>query len=83
MSTFDETAIVDYSYRLSIADQGKQTSVFCFRLQQTNGMFSVCGIPETWRPGHGDMEVETSTWKHGDGDMKMESWRWRHGNMEG
>jgi hypothetical protein len=32
-----ETAIVDY--RLSFADQGKQTFVFCFRLQQTNGSF--------------------------------------------
>ncbi len=35
MGTFDETAIVDYS--LSFADQEKQTSVFHFRLQQTNG----------------------------------------------
>ncbi len=30
MGMFVETAIVDY--RLSFADQGKQTSVFCFRL---------------------------------------------------
>jgi hypothetical protein len=30
-----ETAIVDY--RSLFADQGKQTFVFCFRLQQTNG----------------------------------------------
>jgi hypothetical protein len=35
MDTFAETAIVDY--RLSFADQGKQTSVFLFYLQQTNG----------------------------------------------
>jgi hypothetical protein len=35
MGTFAETTIV--SYRLSFADQGKQTSVFRFRLQQTNG----------------------------------------------
>jgi hypothetical protein len=35
MGTFAETAIVDY--RLSFADQGKQTSVFSFLLQQTNG----------------------------------------------
>jgi hypothetical protein len=35
MVTFAETVIVDY--RLSFADQGKQTSVFHFHLQQTNG----------------------------------------------
>jgi hypothetical protein len=35
MGTFVETAIVDY--HLSFADQGKQTSVFRFRWQQTNG----------------------------------------------
>jgi hypothetical protein len=29
-----ETAIIDY--RLKFADQGKQTSFLCFRLQQTN-----------------------------------------------
>jgi hypothetical protein len=35
MGMFAEIAIVDC--RLSFANQGKQTSVFCFRLQQTNG----------------------------------------------
>jgi hypothetical protein len=35
MGMFAETANVDY--RLSFADQGKQTFVFC--LQQTNGSF--------------------------------------------
>jgi hypothetical protein len=44
MGTFAETAIVDY--RLSFSDHGKQTSVFRFRLQQTNASlpfpFSVC-----------------------------------------
>jgi hypothetical protein len=34
MGRFAETAIV--GYRLSFADQGKQTSVFHFLLQQTN-----------------------------------------------
>jgi hypothetical protein len=34
MGTFAETAI---DYRLSFADQGKLTSVFCFCLQQSNG----------------------------------------------
>ncbi len=42
MSNFAETARVDY--RLSFADQGKQTSVFLFFLYQRNGSlpFSVC-----------------------------------------
>jgi hypothetical protein len=35
MGMFAETAIIDY--RLSFAYQGKQTSVFNFRLLQTNG----------------------------------------------
>jgi hypothetical protein len=34
MGAFAETAIIDY--RFSFADQGKQTSIFYFRLQQTN-----------------------------------------------
>ncbi len=34
MGTFVETAIVDY--RLSFADNGKQTFLFLFHLQQTN-----------------------------------------------
>jgi hypothetical protein len=34
MGTFAETAIVDY--RLSFADIGKQTTVFRFRLLETN-----------------------------------------------
>jgi hypothetical protein len=44
VGTFAETATVDY--RLSFADKRKQTSVFPFRLQQTNRSlpfpFSVC-----------------------------------------
>ncbi len=35
MGTFAETTIVDY--RLLFTDHGKQTSVFCFHLQQANG----------------------------------------------
>jgi hypothetical protein len=34
MGRYADTAIVDY--RLSFADQGKQTFIFCFLLQQTN-----------------------------------------------
>jgi hypothetical protein len=39
MGMFAETAIVDYHF--SFADQGKQTSVFHFRLQQTNLKFAI------------------------------------------
>ncbi len=53
MGTFAETAIVDY--RLLFADQGKQTSVFRFRL----------------RHGHRDTNMETRTWRHAHGDMKL------------
>jgi hypothetical protein len=60
MDMFAEIAMVDYC--LSFADQGKQTSVIHFHLQQTNGSlpfpfpftenkqkspFSICGISET------------------------------------
>jgi hypothetical protein len=40
MGTFAETANV--GYRLSLANHGKQTSVSCFCLQQTNGS---CRLP--------------------------------------
>ncbi len=44
MNTFEETAIVDNTSQF--ADQGKQTSIFSFRLLQTKGSwsfpFSVC-----------------------------------------
>jgi hypothetical protein len=40
MGTSAETAIVDY--RLSLADQGEQFSVFCSCLQQTNGSLPFC-----------------------------------------
>jgi hypothetical protein len=45
MGTFAETAI--FNYHLLFAKQGKQTSVFCFCLYQTNGSLtfrcSICG----------------------------------------
>jgi hypothetical protein len=49
MGTFAETTVV--SYRLSFADQGKQTSVFRFRLQQTNGslLFLFSGYIDMYR----------------------------------
>jgi hypothetical protein len=83
MGTFAETAIIDYHF--PFADQGKQTSVFSFHLQnkrkfapsvfclqQTNGVavFRQFCFPL----------VEFETWRHGHGGM--ETWRYRHGNME-
>ncbi len=61
-----------------------------FHLQKTNkkngrfplGLFSVCGITETWRHGHGREDM--GTWRHGD----METWKhgdmdkWRHGAIK-
>jgi hypothetical protein len=40
MGTSAETAMVDYC--LSLTDQGKQTSVFRFRLHQTNRILLFC-----------------------------------------
>jgi hypothetical protein len=40
LGMFAETAIVDFHW--SFADQGKQTLIFCFCLQQTNG---ICHLP--------------------------------------
>jgi hypothetical protein len=42
VGTFAETVIIDY--RLSFANEEKQTSIFRFHLQETNGSlpFSVC-----------------------------------------
>jgi hypothetical protein len=80
-----EPAIVDY--RLSTKENKRPSSIF--RLQQTNRVccfhfpftenkwklpFSVCGLPEMWGHGLGNME----TWRHGD----MKKWRWSHRNME-
>jgi hypothetical protein len=87
MGTFAETATAACS--LSFADQGKQTSVFRFYLQQTTEIyhfrlpfaenkrklpFSVISVFSFAKfRKHGDMEIET--WKHGDIDM-------RHVNMD-
>jgi hypothetical protein len=85
MVTFAKTAIVDY--RLSFANQGKQTSIFHFHLQQTNGSlpfpFSICSkqtevalsissVFYLWNSGN----MGTWTWNHRDGDRK--TWRHRH-----
>ncbi len=88
MVTFAEIAIVDY--RLSFADQGKQTFVFRFLMQQTNGSLSFSFAENKWKlpfsvssvlrwrnsrkRGGKDME----TWRHGDGDMET----WRHVDIE-
>ncbi len=82
---FAETVIVDF--RLTFAEQGKQTSVFLFHLRQINGSllfpFSICSkqtevaVFRQFRfhlRNSGNME----TWRRGD----MEPWRHRHGDME-
>ncbi len=77
-----------------LSTKEKQTSVFRFRLQETNRcwsccfpllLFSVCGILETWRHEHIDMEkwrhrgMEMDTWRHGDMGTRrhwdMETWK--------
>ncbi len=88
MGTFAETAIVDYCR--PIAYQGKQTSVFCFRLQQTKESlpfpFSICSkqieaavlrkLRFTFAEfrKHGYME----TWKYGVKELKT----WKHGDID-
>ncbi len=55
---------------------------FLFSKNKRKLAISICGIPETWRHGHGFMEtwrnrvMEMEARKHGN----METWR--HGNME-
>jgi hypothetical protein len=79
------------SVSVSVCQKQMEVCNFCLCLQETNGscrfllvLFSVCGIPETWRHGSGDMEMETwrhedmKTWRHEVGDMETG----RHGNME-
>ncbi len=78
MGMFADLAIVDY--HLSFYDQGKQTSVFCFCLQQTNGSllfpFSICRKQTKVAVFHGHGDKETLRWIHGN----METWR--HRDME-
>jgi hypothetical protein len=50
MSMFAETAIVGYN--LSFPEQGKQTIVFCFHLQQING-----SLPFLFSVGSKQMEL--------------------------
>ncbi len=87
MGTFAETAIV--YYRLSFANQGKQISVFCFRLQQANGSLpflfaATISVSSIFRLRNSE-NMKTWTWRHGDMDMRhvemetnMETWTWRH-----
>jgi hypothetical protein len=88
MGTYPETANVDY--RLSFADQDKQSSVFRLRLQQINGSlpfpFSVCsrngGFPLVPFSVCGIQETwrrgDIETWRHGD----MEIVTWKYGDID-
>ncbi len=75
MGTFAKTSIVDY--HLSFADQGKQTSVFYFHSQKTNGVcrfwfsfsenkqklpFSLICFPLAEVPKHGVIDMKMP-WK--------------------
>jgi hypothetical protein len=83
MGAFVGTAIVEY--RLSFSDQGKQTSIFHFCLQQTNGSlpfpFSIHSKQTKvanfglWTSGN----METWTLRY----ETEETWRWRHGHEDG
>jgi hypothetical protein len=69
MGMFAETAIV--VYRLSFAGQGKQSSVFCFRLQQINGslpfLFSVFSEQT-------DVESSAGSVFHLQNSINVETW---------
>jgi hypothetical protein len=77
MGTFAERANADYC--LLFAYQGKQTSVFHFRLQQTNRSCCFSLIPFSVS-GISDMDLEI--WKHGDGDIDIGHGTWRNGDTE-
>ncbi len=91
MGTFAETAIVNYCW--SFVDQGRQTSILCFRLRQTNGtllfLFSVCSkqtevaICCYFRiPLAISRNMETWSWRHGHWGIGIETWTWRNGNLK-
>jgi hypothetical protein len=77
-----ETAILDY--RLFFANQGKQTSLFHFRLQQTKVFhFHFLFATNKWNLPFSVTSVfsvcgNLETLRHKD--MEMEKRRWRHGN---
>ncbi len=90
MGTFAGTAIVDY--HLSFVDQGKQTSVFPFCLQQTT---EVCRFRFPFAANERKLPFFISSIFHlqefrkhvKHGDMEMETWKhkdidMRLGNME-
>jgi hypothetical protein len=80
---------VRFSFPFPFAENKRKFAVSVYGLQKTNGSFhfqlvpfTVCGIPEMWRHGLGDMV--TWRWSHGNmeiwkhGDIK----RWRYGDMK-
>jgi hypothetical protein len=89
MSYFLSPKAIDgqVNYYLSFTDQGKQISIFCFRLQQTNGslpfLFSVCRKNKqlmTFPLVPFSVCEIPETWRHGH--RVMETWRHIHGDME-
>jgi hypothetical protein len=53
MGTFAETAIVNYRYRWPTKEHKRPF----FAETKWKLPFSLCGIPETWRHEHGNMET--------------------------
>jgi hypothetical protein len=77
MSTFAETAIVDY--RRSLANQEKRTSVSFSGLQQTNESFP---MPFLFVAKKRKLQFSVSSVLRLQNSRNMETWRWRHGKME-
>jgi hypothetical protein len=85
MGTLAETAIIDY--RLFFANQGKQTSDFRFRLQQTEESLPfqcfICSMQTEvaiFPLASVFVSGISKIWRHGHGDI--DTWRLRHGNIE-
>jgi hypothetical protein len=60
-------------FAVSIFSMHKMIGSCCFPLV----LFFCCGVPETWRHGHEDMETWTGDidWRHRHRNMDLETWR--------
>jgi hypothetical protein len=72
MGSLAEAAIVNY--RLSFADQGKQTSIFRFRLQQQKEVCCFC-FPFSSNKRKFLFSVSSVFRLRNSGKMEMETWR--------
>jgi hypothetical protein len=76
MGTFAETAIIDY--RLSFADQGKQTSAF--HLQQTSGILP---FPFSENKKKLPLSISSIFPLQNFGNVETWTWKWRHQTENG